>query len=277
MGFENNYSNIILINNPYSIQIKKLLKIINSIPKLTQTPMANNITNSSSQPKYNLINVDNIIQPTKCIGLYLNKSTKMDTFVNQNYKPLNKTMIVTHSKNNQIIKLDKHNTIKIVQNILEIIPKHQRKNLQNKLIIKQITNEHQKNFDHDDYIIHPIIKIDPHNRCLLMSDPIHPKQTIRIHTHNTETAHKDLALLLDTHQIHKQTSANLVFTYNNKNNQLFSEPNHNTKILHHKLNNLPLTGFFTIKKIKQSSDQPNLHNHAISVTLLHVTNNPQPS
>ena len=205
------------------------------------------------------------------MGFVLNGELRVDTVVSQGCRPFGKSYIVTKAKENIILELGGQPFYKILESELKAATDYDRQLAREAVFVGIAIDEYKQEFRRGDFLIRPVMAIDPANGSGAIGDYINSGQTVQFHLRDARTAHEDLNELLSQQQARssQQPQGALVFSCNGRGMGLFREHNHDIRLIQRYLGPLPAGGFFCAGEIGPVAGINFLHGFTNSMALFY--------
>lgn len=300
MALDNDTRAVILFLDPFSTPTLNLLPAINAATQHATTnppPVVGAMASAAAAPGQNRLILDDRATDRGLVGVTLavppSVPLRIDTLVSQGCRPIGPDMVITRARGNAILQLAGKPALQAIRNALEALDTEERQLLEQRgLFIGRVINEYKERFGRGDYLIRPVVGAEPNSGAVAIGDVVRPGQTIRLHLRDAETAHEDLALLLDGQKLHGTPDGVLLFTCNARGAKLFDTPSHDAAAITRAFTppeagerlakpgapfretsttppsrRLPLAGCFAAGEIGPIGGQTFLHGHTASLAI----------
>ena len=118
-----------------------------------------------------------------------------------------------------------------------------------------------------DFLIRNVMGMDEDTGVLAIGEMLKEGQLVQFHLRDAETSSADILAVLDRYSSENRENAlsgALLFSCLGRGQYLYGTPNHDTKIFHTSLGNVPLGGFFCNGEIGPVSGTTFLHGYTSS-------------
>jgi small ligand-binding sensory domain FIST len=138
------------------------------------------------------------------------------------------------------------------------------------LLLGVVIDENQPDYRRGDFLVRPIVGVDPDSGALAFADRVRVGQTVRLHVRDAGSASDDLreALVARAEALGVEGAAGaLLFTCNGRGAHMFKRPDHDAELVDAELG-APAGGFFCAGEIGPVGGRNFLHGFTASVLLL---------
>ncbi len=268
--YPNETPTFLVLPDPYAIDTNRLLKVFNGA--YPGCPIIGGLASGASGPGENTLIMDGEVYTEGLMGVVLTGDVKVETVVSQGCRPFGETFIVTKAKDNLIYELAGQPFYKILEGVLKAGTEYDRHLAREAIFVGIAINEYKPEFKRGDFLIRPVMAVDPNNGAGAIGDYISAGQTIQFHLRDAKTANEDLHELLT---LQKQKNGQVpqgafVFSCNGRGLGLFKEHNHDIRIIQHHLGPVPAAGFFCAGEIGPVGGINFLHGFTNSMALFYA-------
>ncbi|HMN96531.1 MAG TPA: FIST N-terminal domain-containing protein [Phycisphaerales bacterium] len=268
LGVEPSHRGSILIADPFSTPTVPILKALDAQDDLPPVTVVGGMASGASQPGHNVLICDESVGSAGAVGISFGGSVRLDALVSQGCRPIGQPMVVTKAQNNVIMELGGRPAMQAAQEMGEALPPEDRELLGKGVLLGLVIDEYKRRFGRGDFLVRGLLGGDQKTGAIAAGDVVRTGQTIQFHVRDDRTADEDLRLLLDGQQLDAPPVASLVFTCNGRGSKLFSQPGHDAALVHQRLGQSPLAGFFAAGEIGPVGGRPFLHGHTAVVGVL---------
>jgi small ligand-binding sensory domain FIST len=251
-------------------------------------PILGGLASASGKPGGNVMFLNDRVIRSGGVGMSLSGPIRVDSIVSQGCKPITPTMIVTGVKGQMITSLGNRPALEVLNECIAPLPEETRQKLSRGLFIGRAVNEYKDRFGRDDFLIRNVIGVQRESEAIAIADFLKVGQTVQFYVRDAQTAHEDLALLLDAQKLYDAPAGVLLFTCNGRGTRLFERPHHDASTIcrafapemnaEQKAKGgrplpalsapLPLAGFFCAGEIGPVDDQIFLHTQTACAAVL---------
>jgi small ligand-binding sensory domain FIST len=161
---------------------------------------------------------------------------------------------------------------KVLESVLKAGTEYDRHLARESILIGIAINEYQQNFKTGDFLIRPILALDPDSGAGTIGDYVNVGQTIQFQLRDAKTANEDLneLLRLQKAKTDQLPQGALVFSCNGRGLGFFKEHNHDIRIIQEYLGPVPAAGFFCSGEIGPVGGTNFLHGFTNSMALFYA-------
>lgn len=285
MRIEPDHAATLIFCDPYSVPLVRMMPAMSAASR--SMPVMGGFASSASQPGENAIGLGGDIRNSGGVGLSLSGRVHVEGVVSQGCKPIGPTMVVTKARDNVIQQLGGKRAVNMLKEVVGELPVGQRVALAKGMLLGKVINEYRDRFGQGDFLIRGVHSIDATTGAIVANDFFRVGQTVQIHIRDAETAHADLAMLLDAQKLQARPEAGLVFTCISRGRKFFGEPHHDASAIYRSFSPaqagvqqaksgkhidvdhrpFPLAGFFADGEFGPVADASYLHTMTTSLAL----------
>lgn len=181
--------------------------------------------------------------------------------VSQGAAPVGPEMTVTAAEGNVITELASQPALERLREALGDLDDDERELAGEGLLMGVVIDENQPDYDRGDFLVRPIVGVDPDSGAVAFGDRVRVGQTVRLHVRDGASADDDLreALALGAAAMGADGAAGaLLFTCNGRGRHMFGLPDHDAAALDHAFG-APTAGFFCAGEIGPVGGRNFLH------------------
>jgi small ligand-binding sensory domain FIST len=266
IGFGEDFRTTILLGDPFSTPITKLLPALTSCGGADRAvPVIGGMASGASQSGQNTLIVNDQVVTSGAIGVTVAGDIEVDFVVSQGCRPIGTPFVVTKTNGNVVLELGGRPALDVLQEIASELTEPERNLLQKGLLLGHVIDERKRPFGRGSFLVRSLLGFDRENKGVVVGDIPRLGQTVQFHARDAVTAGEDLQLLLDAQVMDSAPFAGLLFTCNGRGRRLFGEPHHDVKIIDERLGSVPVAGFFAAGEIGPVGNQSFLHGHTASL------------
>jgi small ligand-binding sensory domain FIST len=193
---------------------------------------------------------------------------RVRTLVSQGCTPIGREAVITGAEGNVVHELAGERALDRLRVDLESIPaEQQRLVLAGGLLVGLVIDENRSEYLRGDYLIRGLVGIDEDSGTIAVGEPVRVGQTLRFHVRDATSADEDLRAAL-THALTGARGAGaLLFTCNGRGTNMFSEPDHDARLVDEAIRGGPLAGFFCAGEIGPVGGRAFLHGFTATLAL----------
>lgn len=229
MGIASDTRGVLMLMDPYSVPVVRLLPAINSalaargVPRV---PVFGGMASAARSAGGNVLIQNRRFLNAGAIGVTFNGPIRIDAVVSQGCRGFGPTMVITKARGNIISELGGRPALNVIREIIDALDETDRKLLEGGLFMGRVINEYKERFGRDDFLVRSVVGVDQKSGAIAVGDLVRVGQTVRAHLRDSRTADEDLALLLDAQQLHGRPAGAICTTCNGRGTLMFDEPNH---------------------------------------------------
>lgn len=181
--------------------------------------------------------------------------------VSQGAAPVGPEMTVTAAEGNVIAELASQPALERLREALADLDDEERELAGHGLLMGVVIDENQPDYERGDFLVRPIVGIDPETGAIAFGDRVRVGQTVRLHVRDGASAGEDLraALDLSARALGVEGAAGaLLFTCNGRGRHMFGFPDHDAAALDAAFG-APTAGFFCAGEIGPIGGRNFLH------------------
>lgn len=255
--------------------------------------IAGGLASASGRPGGNTMLVDGRLQASGFVGVSLSGAIRADSVLSQGCKPIGENMVVTSARGQFIRTLGGRPALDVLHELIECSSEADREQIASGLLLGRVINEYKDHFGRADYLLRNVVGVMKPDKAIAVADAVRVGQTVRFHVRDAQTAHEDLAMLMDAQAIHERPLGGLLFTCNGRGSKLFPQgpqhphnTNHDAAAIQRAFamiqpgetrakagsayalpTHIPLAGFFAAGEIGPVGDEVFLHGQTASAVL----------
>ena len=171
--------------------------------------------------------------------------------VSQGATPVGPEMTVTAAEGNVVSELASKPALERLREVIDDLDHHEQALAAEGLLLGVVIDENQPEYERGDFLVRPIIGVDPDKGAVAVASRMRIGQTVRIHVRDAYSASEDLRESLGTRAIalgDAGAAGALVFSCNGRGSHMFDQPNHDAHVVSDVLG-APAAGFFAAGEI----------------------------
>ncbi len=181
--------------------------------------------------------------------------------VSQGAAPVGPEMTVTGAEGNLITELASKPALERLREVIDDLDHREQGLAAQGLLLGVVIEENQPEYERGDFLVRPIVGVDPASGSVAVADQMRVGQTVRLHVRDAGSATDDLRDALETRAIalgSAGAAGTLVFTCNGRGSHMFDEPGHDARVLAEVLGG-PAGGLFAAGEIGPVGGRNFLH------------------
>lgn len=283
---------ILLFADPFSVPMNRLLPALNASRCVDDESkpigvLAGGLLSGADKAHHNTLVANGTVLNQGFVGLSISGQITIDTVVSQGCRPIGPNMIITKAKNNVIYQLGNKPALETLKELLDSLGMNERKLLRKGLFVGRVVSEYKDHTGRGDYLIRNVAGVNPQSGIIAVQDLVRTGQTIRFHIRDAQSAHEDLALLLDAQKLYSRPEGILLISCTGRGRNLFAKSNHDATTVLHAFDSeepgeeqakpgaiidpaclpIPQVGCFAAGEIGPVAEQAYVHGHSLCAVL----------
>ncbi|MEM0983726.1 MAG: FIST N-terminal domain-containing protein [Planctomycetota bacterium] len=295
MGLDETARAVLIFPDPFSVPVSGLVTAASRVTRKAAqrhggkvVPVIGGVPSAATRPGQNVLVVDQHATRHGFIGLTIGGDFRFDTIVSQGCRPIGPKMVITKSKGNLLMQLGGKPALKVVQDLVNELPKEDRQLIGQGLFLGSAVDEYKEHLGRGDFLIRQIVGADEQSGSVAIGDTIRPGRTVQLQIRDATTATEDLELLLDGQQLHGAPAGGLLINCNGRGSRLFESHSHDARAIQRAFSKssdgaqaakpgeniepgvpaaVPLAGMFAAGEIGPVSGESHLHGHTACLGL----------
>ncbi|GJQ29232.1 MAG: hypothetical protein HBSAPP03_11160 [Phycisphaerae bacterium] len=216
-----------MLADPFSVPLVRLLPSLNAARGAGRSvPIFGGLASASGEPGGNAVLLNDRLETRGGVLVSMRGSIAVDALVSQGCRPFGPTFVITKARRNLIFELGGRPALEVVSATVSDLTEQQREGLKAGLFLGRVVNEYKSHFGRGDFLIRNVVGVDTEHAALAINEQVSVGQTVRLHMRDAQTAHEDLALLLDAQKLYAPPAGVLLITCGGRGRQMFGGPNH---------------------------------------------------
>ena len=248
---------LIVLADPRSYSADALLRHLNdSRPALS---VLGGLASAATEGSACLL-LDNDVVDEGAVAVSL-RGVEVLPCVSQGAAPVGPEMTVTGAEGNVVTELASKPALDRLREVIEDLDHHEQALAAEGLLLGIVIDENQPEYERGDFLVRPIVGVDPGTGAVAVGNQMRVGQTVRIHVRDASSASDDLRDALATRALalgDAGAAGTLVFSCNGRGSHMFDEPNHDAVLVADVLG-APAGGFFAAGEIGPVGGRNFLH------------------
>jgi small ligand-binding sensory domain FIST len=180
------------------------------------------------------------------VGAHLPRA-EVHPLVSQGCRPVGDPYTITRAEGNVVHELGGRPPVARLREVPAALPGRDRELLARGLQVGMVINEYRAERRQGDFLIRRILGADPESGAIVVGDEVEVGQSLQFHVRDADSADQDLRRALERESAAlggRRAAGALLFTCNGRGSRLFSEPDHDARLLAKMLGDIPAAGFF---------------------------------
>ncbi len=262
----------ILLGDPFTASERFLQALDARFPSSVKI---GGLASGGEAPEANALYLGDEIHRSGFIGLALCGNIALDTIVAQGCRPVGNPMFVTRCRGNVLHEVDGRPPTEVLNELYEAAGQRERALFRSSLFLGIEMRSSQMEYRRGDFLIRNLIGGDPDSGSLSVATPLEVTQVVQFHLRDAMTAAEDLEDHLASYsdeldQRDERPGARdgepgshgaLLFSCLGRGSNLYGVANHDSRLFHRRLGEIPLSGFFCNGEIGPVQAQTFLHGY----------------
>jgi len=258
----------VLLVDPYTCEPSKLLSELNAtFPK---RPIIGGLVSGGNEPGEHLLFYDMEILQAGAVGLAMTGNIAMDTIISQGCRPIGRPAIITKAEDNIVWELGGRQALEVLREVLVRLPPADQELAQHSTFVGLVIDEMKSAFQPGDFLIRPMVGIDPPSGAIAVAEEVQVGQTLQFHLRDPGASREELRRRLAERRplFHTTPPAGaLLFNCLGRGKAFYRVPHHDVKTIRTFSANLPVGGFFCNGEIGPVGGTNFLHGYTASLGL----------
>ncbi len=248
---------LIVLADPRSYSADALLRHLNdSRPAM---PVLGGLASAATEGSACLL-LDNAVIDEGAVAVSL-RGVEVLPCVSQGAAPVGPEMTVTGAEGNVVSHLASKPALDRLREVIEDLDHHEQALAAEGLLVGIVIDENQPEYERGDFLVRPIVGVDPATGAVAVGSQMRVGQTVRVHVRDASSASDDLRDALSTRALAlgaAGAAGTLVFSCNGRGSNMFDEPSHDATLVADVLG-APAGGFFAAGEIGPVGGRNFLH------------------
>ncbi|HMK97474.1 MAG TPA: FIST C-terminal domain-containing protein, partial [Acidimicrobiales bacterium] len=214
--------------------------------------------------------LDDQVHGQGAVGARLD-GARVDLLVSQGCRPIGSPFTVTRAEGNVILELGGRPPFQRLQDLVGSLSEVDRQLLADGgLHVGLVIDEYRAEQRRGDFLVRSVVGADPATGAIAVGGEVELGQTAQFHVRDASSADEDLreALEREVADLGSEEAAGaLLFTCNGRGSRLFSEMDHDARLLAKLLGDKPAAGFFCAGEIGPVGRKNFLHGFTASAAV----------
>jgi small ligand-binding sensory domain FIST len=166
------------------------------------------------------------------------------TVVSQGCRPVGREAVITRCQHNVVYELAGRPALAFLQREIGGLSLEERALAARGLLAGLVIDENRPEYDSGDFLMRGLLGADEESGGLALGDTVRVGQTLRFFVRDAASADADLRRALASALPRARPAGALLFTCNGRGTNMFSEPDHDARLVAEALGTPALAGFF---------------------------------
>lgn len=260
-------STFILFADPFTTPMQDVLSVM--ADRYPTAKAIGGLAGGGHDTGANRLLLNNEVFDGGLVGVQLTGPLAVRTVISQGCRPIGDRFVITKAEHNLIYELGGKPALQRLQDVFESLESAHRRDAHLALHLGIVIDEHRNHFERGDFLVRNLIGADQQAGAIAIGDVVQEGQTVQFHLRDGKSASEDLQVLLATDRTTHRTSplGALLFSCCGRGQGLFGRPHHDSGVVHERVGNIPVAGFFAQGEIGPVGGRNFLHGYTASVAL----------
>jgi len=265
-GQDSDIRAVLLLGEPFTTDVEQI--IAHFAEELPAVPLIGGMASGGGGPGQNALFLGRNHFSHGVAGVVMRGGPTVTPVVSQGCRPLGPNFVVTRAEDNLVFELGGKPSLDQLNAFFTSLSAEDQQLLQQGPHLGIVINEYQDSFELGDFLIANILGVQEENGAIAIGNQVRVGQTVRFHARDAVTADEELTSLLEQYQASEQSPGGaLLFSCNGRGTRLFSEPHHDAGLVHQRLNQVPVAGFFAQGEFGPVGGRNFIHGYTASVAI----------
>ncbi len=261
---------LLLFGDPYSFPMSHYLeKLHREVPGLVAT---GGMASGAQKPGESALFLGGEQHNTGAVGVHLRGGIELTNVISQAYRPVGAPWVITDCERSLVKTLGGKGAANVMMETIAALSEEEQELLQAGPMLGVAWDAARGAFEASDFLAHPIRGFAPQHQGIVIVGAARRGQTVQFMIRDPRAAGADFSRRLECHAgappVEPHEAGALLFTCNARGSRMFTEPNHDVKIVEgHLGNDVPTAGFFALGEIGLIGDRCQLHGFTASTAI----------
>ena len=239
--FEDDTALVTMLVDPFTFPAGSFLRLLNDdYPGL---PVVGGIAAGAGAPGAQVLILDDEHHSNGVVGAALS-GVPVRTIVSQGCAPIGRDAVVTGAEGNIVFELAGEPALTRLKADLAGLPPERLRLAAEGLLVGLVIDENRAEYGRGDYLVRALLGADEDSGAIAVGDEVRVGQTLRFHVRDAASADEDLRESLADGLAGESAVGALLFTCNGRGTHMFTEPDHDARLLSEAVGSQALAGFF---------------------------------
>lgn len=254
---------LVVLADPFTFPTGRLLELMNVAGRTAVGGLA---SGGNAPGEHRLLVGEDVVDDGAVVVAI--EGVPVATVVSQGCAPFGPEMVVTDADGQRIHELAGQSALERLEEIVHELEPSEQALVAEGVLAGFVINENQPEYGRGDYLMRGILGGDRESGDLMIGDHVRVGQTLRFHVRDASTADADLR---DTLRVARDTYSRpagaLAFCCNGRGRHMFTEPDHDAKVLQDELPGVTAAGMFCNGEIGPVGGRNFLHGFTATIML----------
>ena len=232
---------VTLLVDPFTFPPGPLLASLNE--RYERIPLVGGIAVGGQRPGAQALILDDTVHVEGAVGAVVSGLPVL-TVVSQGCRPIGREAVVTRCDGNVVSELAGMPALERLRRQIAALSPEEQALAARGLLAGLVIDENRPEYDTGDFLMRGLLGADEATGALALGDSVRVGQTLRFFVRDATSADADLRQALGGALRRGRPAGALLFTCNGRGTNMFSEPDHDARIVTEALGTQALAGFF---------------------------------
>jgi small ligand-binding sensory domain FIST len=232
---------VVLLVDAFTFPIGVVLTSLNETYE--RIPLVGGIAAGGRQPGAQALILDDAVHVDGAVGAVLSGLPVL-TVVSQGCRPIGREAAITRCEGNIVYELAGRPALERLRREIASLSSEEQAAAAYGLLAGLVIDENLPEYDTDDFLMRGLLGADQATGALVLGDSVRVGQTLRFFIRDAASADAGLRRALGDELRSGKPAGGLLFTCNGRGTNMFSEPDHDARVVAEALATHALAGFF---------------------------------
>jgi small ligand-binding sensory domain FIST len=230
---------VALLVDPFTFPAGPFLRELNETHE--RVPLVGGIVAGGGRPGAQAFILEDAVHAEGAVGAVVSGLPVL-TVVSQGCRPIGREAVITRCEGNVVHELAGRPALERLRDEIAALAPREQALAARGLLAGLVIDENRPQYDADDFLVRGLVGADETTGALALGDRVRVGQTLRFFVRDAVSADADLRRALRSGQ--RRAEGALLFTCNGRGANMFSEPDHDARVVTEELRTQALAGFF---------------------------------
>jgi small ligand-binding sensory domain FIST len=232
---------VALLVDPFTFPVGQFLTRLNETHE--RIPLVGGIAAGGRQPGAQALLLDDAVHAEGAVGAVVSGLPVL-TVVSQGCRPIGREAVITRCEGNVVYELAGTPALERLRREIASLSAEEQAAAARGLLAGLVIDENLPEYDTDDFLMRGLLGADQATGALVLGDNVRVGQTLRFFVRDAASADEGLRRALGDALRGAKPAGGLLFTCNGRGANMFSEPDHDARVVTEVLATQALAGFF---------------------------------
>jgi small ligand-binding sensory domain FIST len=257
----------LMVCDPHGFPAEVLLAHLND--RVPGTIVMGGMASAGTSQESSRLFLDATVRSGGAVGLSLPRA-EVHSLVSQGCRPVGSPFTVTAAEANVIYELGGASPWERLRELARALPESDTSLLANGVHLGIVIDEYRTEQSQGDFLVRGVLGADAESGAIVVSDDVGVGQTVQFHLRDAASADSDLRRTMEREAAvlgDRRPAGALLFSCNGRGSRLFTEPDHDARLVADVLGDVPVAGFFCAGEFGPVGGRNFLHAFTASVAV----------